>query len=82
MKEQVVSIEQRVVNLYEVKDPEGQAIWGGTDSAEAIFWLRRKAPAGSRIVVSSWDEDGEEAWLHAKPIDITRIIVDALGRDW
>lgn len=81
-KEVVVSTERRVVNLYEVVDTDGIAVWGGTDSGEALFWLRRKAPAGSRIWVSSWDEDGEEAWLEAKPIDITRIVVDALGRDW
>lgn len=81
-KETVVSTEQRVVNLYEVVGPDGIAIWGGTNSGEAIYWLTRKSPAGSRVWVSSWDEDGEEAWPHAKPIDITRIIVDCLGRDW
>lgn len=81
-REQVVSTRENYVTLYEITDPQGIAIWGGSDSGEAVYWLTRKSPAGSRVAVSLWDEDGEDTWLVGKPIDITSVFTACLGRDW
>lgn len=62
------------VSLYEVTDEQGIAIWGGGDTTECVrYW--RNSPVNSRIYVSSWSEDGEDAHLVGEPIDVTYLIL-------
>lgn len=77
-REIIVSTESNLVTLYEVTTLEGIAIWGGSDASDAIFWLRR-SPAGSRLIVSLWDEDGEDAWKVGEFVDITGVAAAALA---
>ena len=65
--------EYDLINLYEVTDPQGVALWGGNDEAEAVFWYLRGSQAG-RILVSAWDSDEEDAHMIGRPIDITDIV--------
>lgn len=68
-----------LVILYEITDAEGIAIWGGTDPNDALYWFRRKSPSGSRVLVTSYDEDGQDAWPNGDAIDITAIVVAAIA---
>lgn len=62
------------VSLYEVTDEQGIAIWGGGDATECIrYW--RNSPVNSRIYVSSWSEDGEDAALVGEAIDVTYLVL-------
>lgn len=83
MNEIVVSVASDLIPLYEVVDSQGIAIWGGSDGYDAIYYLRR-SPAGSRVIATLYDEDGEDAWLVGSPIDITPVVVAALatGEGW
>jgi hypothetical protein len=65
--------EYDLINLYEVTDPQGVALWGGNDGAEAVFWYLRGSQSG-RILVSAWDSDEEDAHMIGRPIDITDIV--------
>jgi hypothetical protein len=52
-------------------------IWGGGDVTETIrYW--RNSPINSRIFVSSWSEDGEDASLVGESIDVTYIVLAAI----
>jgi hypothetical protein len=62
--------------LYEVVDESGRAEWGGANAEQAIQWLSL-APTGSRVLVSAWDSDEEDAHLVGQTIDITEIIQQA-----
>jgi hypothetical protein len=62
-----------LILLYEVVDESGRAEWGGADAEQAIQWLSL-APSGSRVLVSAWDSDEEDAHLVGQSIDITEII--------
>lgn len=65
------------VTFYEVVDLQGIAIWGGGDVTETIrYW--RNSPINSRIFVSSWSEDGEDASLVGESIDVTYIVLAAI----
>ncbi len=48
------------VILYEVSDAQGIAIWGGENPVEALKWYRN-SPTGSKIWVSQWEADEEDA---------------------
>jgi hypothetical protein len=68
-----------LINFYEIIEPEGEGQrvrWGGGDVKSAIQWLYL-APVGSRILVSAWDSDEEDAHLVGQSIDITEIIQHA-----
>lgn len=65
-----------LILLYEVVDESGRAEWGGANAEQAIQWLSL-APRGSRILVSAWDSDEEDAHLVGQSIDITEIIQQA-----
>jgi hypothetical protein len=82
MNEIIVSTESQVRTWYEVVDAADLAIYGGHDAGDAVYWLTRKSPAGSRLLVSKWDEDGEDAWLIGSPIDITSVVSTTLGKDY
>lgn len=68
-----------LINLYEVTDGEGVAQWGGEKPHEAIEWYRR-APIGSRLLVSAWSSDDEDAVLIGQAVDITHIINQAIAQ--
>ena len=68
-----------LINLYEVTDAEGIAQWGGEKPFEAVDWYQR-SPIGSRILVSAWSSDDEDAQLIGQPVDITHIINQAIAR--
>jgi len=68
-----------LVLFYEVIEPTSkgeQVRWGGGDVKSAIQWLYL-APVGSRILVSAWESDEEDAHLVGQTIDITEIIQHA-----
>lgn len=76
----VISFKQRTNNVtfYEVVDPQGIAIWGGGDVTECIkYW--RNSPLNSRIFVTDWTEDGEDATLIGQPIDVTYLILATIN---
>jgi len=62
-----------LILLYEVVDAEGVAEWGGENPEHCMQWLYL-APTGSRVLVSGWDSDEEDAHLVGQPLDITDII--------
>lgn len=67
----VVSIyaDKRITNFYEVTDASGIAMWGGGSIDEAIKWLRM--PEASKIYVSAWETDSDDARMLGEPIEIT-----------
>jgi len=62
------------VVFYEVSDPQDIAVWGGESPREALDWYRR-SPAGSKIWVSQYETDEEEAKLVLDLIEITPIVL-------
>ena len=62
------------VVFYEVSDPQGIAIWGGESPREALDWYRR-SPTGSKIWVSQYEVDEEDAELMLDSIEITPIVL-------
>ena len=62
-----------LVLFYEVLTPAGENEWGGANAEEAIEWISR-APSGSRVLVSAWDSDEEDAHLVGQTLDITEIV--------
>ena len=65
------------VTFYEVVDSSNVTIWGGGDVTECVrYW--RNSPVNSRIFVTSWSEDGEDAALVGEAIDITPLVLAVL----
>ena len=62
-----------LILLYEVVDGEGRAEWGGNDPKKCLQWLYL-APTGSRVLVSGWESDDEDAHIVGQSLDITDII--------
>lgn len=62
-----------LILLYEVVDENGIAEWGGNNPEQCLQWLYL-APTGSRVLVSGWESDDEDAHLVGQPLDITEII--------
>jgi hypothetical protein len=65
-----------LILFYEIKEPNGGNTWGGAEAKSAIQWLFL-APVGSRLLVSAWDSDEEDAHLVGQTLDITEIIQQA-----
>jgi hypothetical protein len=65
-----------LILFYEIVEPDNGIRWGGGEAKDAIQWLYL-APFGSRILVSAWDSDEEDAHLVGQTIDITEIIQQA-----
>lgn len=65
-----------LVLLYEVVDEWGNAEWGGNDEREALAWIAN-SPTATRILVSGWTTDDDDAYLVGEPIDITAIVKQA-----
>lgn len=66
------------VVFYEVSDPQDIAVWGGESPQEALDWYRR-SPAGSKIWVSQYEADEEEARLVLDLIEITPIVLATIA---
>lgn len=62
-----------LILLYEVVDENGNAEWGGNSAKECLQWLSL-ARTGSRVLVSGWESDEEDAHLVGQSLDITDII--------
>ena len=67
-----------IVVFYEVSDPQNIAVWGGESPREALDWYRR-SPAGSKIWVSQYEADEEEAKLVLDLIEITPIVLATIA---
>jgi len=65
-----------LILLYEVVDSEGVAEWGGERPEEALKWIAN-SPTATRILVSGWESDEEDAQLVGQPLDITTIVREA-----
>jgi len=65
-----------LVLLYEVVGEEGKAEWGGNSEADALAWIAN-SPTATRILVSGWESDEEDAQLIGQPLDITTIVREA-----
>ena len=73
----IIELPQRgkiTVVFYEVSDAQGIAIWGGESPREALDWYRR-SPTGSKIWVSQYEADEEDARLVLDLIEITPIVL-------
>ena len=62
------------VIFYEVSDSQGLAIWGGENPVEALKWYLN-SPAGSKIWVSQYEVDEEDAELMLDSVEITPIVL-------
>jgi len=65
-----------LILLYEVVDATGNAEWGGNSEREALAWIAN-SPTATRILVSGWESDEEDAHLVGQPLDITMIVREA-----
>jgi hypothetical protein len=62
-----------LILLYEVVDERGNAEWGGERPEEALKWIARSRTA-SRILVSGWESDEEDAQMVGQPLDVTELV--------
>ena len=62
-----------LILLYEVVDENGNAEWGRNNPGHCMQWLSL-APSNSRVLVSGWESDEEDAHLVGQSLDITDII--------
>ena len=67
-----------LIYLYEVTDPQGIAIWGGERLEDMFDWYRRSGQ-GSRVFISTWDSNDEDAYMIGRPIEITSIVGSKVG---
>lgn len=65
-----------LILLYEVVGEGGNAEWGGNSERDALAWIA-KSPTATRILVSGWESDEEDAHLVGQPLDITAIVREA-----
>jgi hypothetical protein len=65
-----------LILLYEVVDEGGNAEWGGNSEREALAWIA-SSPTATRILVSGWESDEDDAQLIGQPLDITTIVREA-----
>lgn len=68
---------KRVI-FYEVSDDQNLAIWGGESPSEALKWYRN-SPLGSRIWVSEWLTDEEDAREMMSPIELTPLVLSTIA---
>lgn len=67
---------QELILLYEVVDEGGNAEWGGNSERDALAWIA-SSPTATRILVSGWTTDDDDAYLVGQPLDITEMIREA-----
>ena len=70
--------EKKHISLYEISDSNNIAIWGGEDPVSALGWYR-SAPTGSKIYVSGWLADEEDAQLISEPVEITPLVLATIA---
>lgn len=68
---------KRVI-FYEVSDAQNVAIWGGESPSEALKWYRN-SPLDSKIWVSEWLTDEEDAKEVSSQIEITPIVLSTIA---
>jgi hypothetical protein len=68
---------KRVI-FYEVSDAQNLAIWGGESPSEALKWYRN-SPLDSKIWVSEWLTDDEDAKEVSAQIEITPIVLSTIA---
>ena len=68
---------KRVI-FYEVSDDQNLAIWGGESPSEALKWYRN-SPLESKIWVSEWLTDDEDAREVSPQIEITSIVLSTIA---
>ena len=68
---------KRVI-FYEVSDAQNLAIWGGESPSEALKWYRN-SPLDSKIWVSEWLTDEEDAKEVSTQIEITPIVLSTIA---
>jgi len=68
---------KRVI-FYEVSDAQNLAIWGGESPSEALKWYRN-SPLDSKIWVSEWLTDDEDAKEVSTQIEITPIVLSTIA---
>ena len=67
------------VNFYQIT-LGGEDLWSGGKEWQVVEeW--RKAPPGSRLIVTLWDSEGDDAHLIGQQIDITDL-VGAIRGGW
>jgi len=66
------------VVFYEVSDAQNIAIWGGESPSEALKWYRN-SPLDSKIWVSEWLTDDEDAREVSPQIEITSIVLSTIA---
>jgi len=65
-----------LILLYEVVDEGGNAEWGGNSERDALAWIA-SSPTATRILVSGWESDEDDAQIIGQPLDITTIVREA-----
>jgi hypothetical protein len=70
--------QQKRVIFYEVSDSQNIAIWGGESPSEALKWYRN-SPPDSKIWVSEWLTDEEDAREVSPQIEITPIVLSTIA---
>lgn len=65
------------INFYEIVDEQGVAIYGTGHADEAVKWYRN-APLGSRLIVTLWESDEEDAQLIGQGVDVTSLVNKAI----
>lgn len=68
---------KRVI-FYEVSDAQDMAVWGGESPSEALKWYRN-SPLDSKIWVSEWITDSEDAKEVSPQIEITSIVLSTIA---
>jgi hypothetical protein len=66
------------VIFYEVSDAQNLAIWGGESPLEALKWYRN-SPLDSKIWVSEWLTDEDDAKEVSTQIEITPIVLSTIA---
>jgi hypothetical protein len=64
--------------FYEISDAQNIAIWGGESPSEALKWYRQ-SPLDSKIWVSEWLTDDEDAREVSPQIEITSIVLSTIA---
>jgi hypothetical protein len=71
------STKEDLIYLYEVTDQQGVAVWGGEQIKDMFDWHQRTPD--SRVFISTWESDDEDAHLVGRPIEITSIVASKVG---
>ena len=64
--------------FYEVSDAQKLAIWGGESPSEALKWYRN-SPLDSKIWVSEWLTNEDDAKEVSTQIEITPIVLSTIA---